>query len=114
MKLAAHRMSHIIKHVCYKDPLITGKIDRLCKTCIIDIIGTTPSAIYPMRACFQYVVLKVILVVEQHSLFSTFLGKLSQTAPIPTVRTGQIILSQSIPSFSLSATRKRLFIERSP
>ena len=40
MKLAAHRMSHIIKHVCYKDPLITGKIDRLCKTCIIDIIGT--------------------------------------------------------------------------
>jgi hypothetical protein len=58
--------------------------------------------------------LEIVLMEQQQSFRFSFVGKLFQTSPVPCVRTGQIILAHSFPSRSLSATGKRLFVERSP
>ena len=114
MQLAHHRIIYIIEIFSHPYTLITGKRNRFREHRTIDIVHRTPWTIYPMGTCLQDIMLEIVLVDNQQTIFGSLFCQFLHAADVPRIQLCEVILTQSVPSRALSASGKRLFIERSP
>ena len=114
MQLAHHRIIYIIEVFRHPYTLITGKRNRFWEHRTIDIVHRTPRTIYPMGTCFQDIMLEIVLVDNQQTILGSFFCQFLHAADVPRIQLCEVILTQSVPSRALSASGKRLLIERSP
>ena len=67
-----------------------------------------------MRACFENVVLKIILMEEDETAVGADIREILEPAPVPGVVSGQIVFAQAIPGRFPPAAFERLFVKRGP
>ena len=67
-----------------------------------------------MCACFDDIVLKIILVHEDQTFVVGYFGKLFQPEPIPVIVFCEVIFAQSVVACTLSAAGKGLLVEWRP
>ena len=114
MQLAHHRIIYIIEVFSHPYTLITCKRNRFREHRTIDIVDWAPWTIYPMGTCLQDIMLEIVLVDNQQTILGSLFCQFLNAADVPRIQLCKVILTQSVPSRALSASGKRLLIERSP
>jgi len=114
MQRAADGMRDVIELLGHEDALVSGVKRRLGKARVVDVVRRPPREVAPMGASFEDVVLKVILVKQDHAAVVADVSEVSQPAPIPGIVPGQIVSAQTVPSGALTAAREGQLIKRWP
>src|SRR6184192_719901 len=107
MEFSSNRMRNIVKLFGHENALVAGIRRRFGKSGIVDIVGRTPRKIRPMRAGFQDIVLKIILMKQDKPAFVAPIGKLFQPVPIPRITFCEIIAAETVPGSALAASGER-------
>ena len=114
MKRPQHRIVLIIELFGHEYSLVASKRHWFGETGLVNIVNWSPRTIHPMGSCFQYIMLEIMLMEEENALFIGLFRKFTKTLPVPLIGLCQVIFGKSVPCCALSATGKRLFIERCP
>ena len=114
MQVPSCRMCQVVELFGKENPFVARIIGRFGKSGVIDVVFRSPGTIGPMGAGFNDVVLKIVLMQENQTVFVGSIGELLQPAPIPMVVFGQIVFAETVVSRSLSAAGERLFVKRRP
>ena len=97
VQLAQGGVVDVVEQCSCEDALIAREVDGFEEWRAVDVISSTPRAIYPVCSRLQDVVLEIVLVLQQQSYALGLLGKLLQTPEVPLVQRCEVVLRQTVP-----------------
>ena len=97
MQFAQGGVGDVVEQGSREDTLVACEVDRLQEWRLVHVVGRTPRTVYPVGTSFQYVVLEVMLILEEHADGFSLLGELLQAPEIPLVQCREVVLRHAVP-----------------
>ena len=83
MQWAQGRVLFVVELFCHEHSLVTGKRYRFWKARAVHIVHRSPWSVHPVGASLDDVVLEIVLVEQQHSLFGGSQCEVAFPLPVP-------------------------------
>ena len=114
VQLPQRGIRHVVKQLGSENALVAREVHRLQEGRTVHIVGRTPRTVHPVSTSLEDVMLEIVLILQQHAQWLSLLSKSAQSMEVPTVRAGQVVARETVPSCTLSRAGKGLFVEGSP